>query len=134
MGYPASPEKLIRYYQRQLPLINGNFGTFFLSPLLFFKMSGFPVRIAFRRKKFDVVARQSDACILFYYWRRKFKIGSHFVAVHQQKGSFVGYNTFSNSTVQDNYGSSISEFLKRQKYFGPVLIGIKDKHQGENNR
>ena len=43
MGYRAKPEDLIRYYQRQLPLIHGNAGTSFWGPALFFRHFGFPV-------------------------------------------------------------------------------------------
>lgn len=30
MGYKANPEKLIKYFERQMPLLNGNTGTFVL--------------------------------------------------------------------------------------------------------
>ena len=39
----------------------------------------------------------------------------------------VGYNTYTNSQGPDNYGKSLGEFLKKRGYFGPVLIGIRDK-------
>ena len=42
MGYKASPEKLIRYFERQLPLIHGNAGTSILGPALFFSAAGLP--------------------------------------------------------------------------------------------
>ena len=43
MGYRPKPEKLIRYYTRQLPLYNGNAGTFLFGPALFFRQKGFRV-------------------------------------------------------------------------------------------
>lgn len=127
MGYYVAPEKLIRSFQRGLPLINGNMGTFLLEPVRFFKKRGFPVRITVRRGRFDELAKESDANILFYYWRKKFRLGAHFVALRHKNGNFVGYNTYRSSSGPDNYGGSLERFLKRQKYFFPVLISIKDK-------
>lgn len=127
MGYKTSPEKLIRYYERQLPLINGNAGTFILGPALFFKQQGFPVEHTAVRERFDRLAEESDVCILFYRWRREWKPGAHFVAVHRTEEGFIGYNTYRNSTGPDHYGSSLEGFLKRKKYFGAVLIGIKNR-------
>lgn len=127
MGYYVTPEKLIRSFQRGLPLINGNFGTFLFEPMRFFKKQGFPLRVTARRGRFDELARESDANVLFYYWRRKFRLGAHFVALEYQDGNFVGYNTYRSSDGPDNYGSSLESFLRRQKYFFPVLIAIWDK-------
>ena len=73
------------------------------------------------------MAKESDVCIIFYYWRDKWKLGAHFATVRYQGGRFTGYNTYSNSTGPDDWTESIDEFLKQRKYFAPVLICIKDK-------
>ena len=73
------------------------------------------------------MVKDSDVCILFYYWRKKFKIGAHFTAVRYADGKFIGYNTYTNSQGPDDYGTSLDEFLRRRQYFGTVLIGIRDK-------
>ncbi len=125
MGYGVNPEKLIHYFEWQIPLINGNMGTFIFGPAIFFKQKGFQVKVTARRRKFDEVAKNSDVCIVFYYWRRKFKFGAHFVAVQHKDGRFIGYNTFRNSVGPDEYGDSLEKFLKTQKYFCPVLMAIK---------
>lgn len=127
MGHMEKPEKLVRYFTWQFPIINGNFGTFLLSPIIYFKRRGFKVKTKLNRRKFDETAKNSDACILFYYWKGKFWIGSHFVAVQYKEGKYVGYNTFRNSNGPDNYGESLEKFLKRHKYFGAVLIGIQNR-------
>ena len=127
MGYRADPEGLIRYYERQVPLLNGNTGTVFFGPALYFKKWGFPVTVTADRKQFDDLAKESDVCILFYRWHEGIKLGAHFVALHHTDTGFVGYNTYTNSTGPDFYGESLDEFLKRRKYFGAVLMGIKDK-------
>ena len=131
MGYYAKPESLIRWYERSFPLINGNFGTFLLCPAVFFKRKGFQVRIVLSRKRFDKAVRDSDASILFYYWRRKYKFGSHFVAVCCRSGTYVGYNTFRSSVGPDHYGASLESFLKKQRFFCTVLITIRN---GKNIR
>ena len=127
MGYRVSPEGLIRYFERQVPLLNGNTGTVFFGPGLYFKKWGFPVQITADRKGFDELAKKSDVCILFYRWHEGIRLGAHFVALHHTEKGFVGYNTYTRSTGPDFYGESINEFMKKRKYFGGILLGIKDK-------
>ena len=127
MGYRAEPEKLIRYYERQLPLIHGNAGTQILGPAMFFLGQGFPVETLSVRERFDEAAKRADVCILFYYWRNQWKFGAHFVTVRYGDGRFTGYNTFRTSEGPDDYGESLDGFLRKQKYFGPVLITIRKK-------
>ena len=127
MGYWADPEKLIRMYEKMFPFVHGNAGTSILAPALAFRRWGFPVQVVADRKKFDETAKHSDVCILFYYWRRKWKLGAHFVTVRHTQTGFVGYNTYNNSKGPDDWTQSIDGFLNKRKYFGAVLIGIRDK-------
>ena len=127
MNYRANPESLIYFYEWQLPFVHGNLGTLALGPAQFFKQHGFQVQTCSKIAEFDALAKASDVCLLFYYWRKGAKFGAHFVALQYQDGQFIGYNTYKNSTGPDPYGPSLAEFLKRQKYFGPVLISIRDK-------
>jgi hypothetical protein len=127
LGYRAKPEQLIRYYERQLPLIHGNAGTSFWGPAVCMKQLGFPVDIVIDRKKFDETARESDVCILFYRWHQKYRFGAHFVALRYKDGRFTGYNTFRSSQGPDDWGESIDEFMTKNHFFGAVLIGIRDK-------
>lgn len=125
MGFRANPERLIRYYERQAPLLNGNLGTLFFGPAIYFKQQKFRVKMTAKRRRFDELVKESDACILFYWWRHKWKFGKHFVTLHCQDEKVIGYNTYSNSKGPDNYGSSLDAFLKQRKYFWAVLIGVK---------
>ena len=127
LGYRAEPEKLIKMYERMLPLLHGNTGTAILAPALAFKRWGFPVKVVANRKRYDEAAKASDVCIVFYYWRKKWKLGAHFVTVKYSDGRFTGYNTYNNSKGPDDWTESIDGFLKKRKYFGTVLICIKDK-------
>ena len=127
MGYPAEEKELIRYYTWQLPLINGNFGTFLFGPAIYFWKKGFGVKISFRKKRFDRMLKRDGLGILFYYWHRKWKIGAHFVTVEYKDGKVVGYNTFSNSTGPDIYGARLDTFLKERKYCFPMLVTIREK-------
>ena len=79
MGYESFPECLIRYFEHQLPLIHGNLGIMIPGPALYFKKHGFDVKVEMRRKKIDDLAKSSDVSILFYYWRKKWKFGAHFI-------------------------------------------------------
>ena len=127
LGYYAEPEKLIRRYEWMLPIVHGNAGTAILAPALVFRNWGFPVKVVFDRKKYDEAAKDSDVCIVFYYWRKKWKLGAHFVTVQHRDGRFTGYNTYNNSKGPDDWTDSIDGFLKQKKYFGTVLICIRDK-------
>ena len=127
MGYRAEPEDLIRYYEHQLPLLHGNAGTSFWGPGLCFRDWGFPIEMTVKREDFDSIAQRSDVCVIFYRWRRGYKLGAHFVTVRKMETGFRGYNTFKNSTGPDDWGDSIDGFLTKQKYFGAVLLGIRDK-------
>ena len=127
MGYKPDPKKLISWYEHQLPVIHGNTGTSFWGPAAYFRKSGFPVEVSAKRDRFDEIVERSDVCILFYHWHRKWKLGAHFVALHKTGDTITGYNTYSNSTGPDSYGTSLQEFLKKRKYFGAFLLGIKNK-------
>lgn len=127
MGYKPSAKKVIRFFEKQIPLLNGNTGTFILSPAMFFKKLGFPVTVTASVKKFDTLAESSDVSILYFWWRNGWKIGAHFIAVQHTSDGFVGYNTYRNSKKPDKLGKSLENFIKSRKYFGTVLIGIKNK-------
>ena len=127
MGYHAKPEGLICYFERQLPLIHGNGGTSFWGPIRYFEQQGFPVKATGTRKDYDELVHNSDACILFYHWRKGLRFGAHFVALQQTENGIVGYNTYRSSAGPDHYGESLEQFLKKRKYFGTFLIGIRNK-------
>jgi len=131
MGYYSSPEDLIRYFERQLPLIHGNTGTSIPGPAVFFLQQGFPVEMTGKLKQFDAMVDRSDVCVLYYLWRKKWKFGAHFVTLHRTQEGILGYNTYTNSTGPDRYGQSLPVFLKERGYFGAVLIGIRDKRKDD---
>ena len=130
MGYRAKPEDLIRYYERQLPLVHGNAGTITQGPALFFQKHGFSVETLSVTERFDDAVKKAHVAILFYYWHKKFKIGAHLVTVQYQNGKFTGYNTYKTSTGPDDYGSSLEDYIKQHKFYAPFLIAIKDKRGG----
>ena len=127
LGYKSEPEELIRYYERQLPLLHGNAGTSVLGPAVCMKQLGFPTRVIARRSEFDQAAKKAQVCILYYHWRRSWRMGAHFVALQYKNGSFVGYNTYRHSSGPDEYGESLEAFLKQKKYYGAVLAVIDDR-------
>ena len=127
MGREPDPEEIIRAYQAQVPLLHGNAGTLALAPVWYFRSRGFRATHTARYDRFDAMAREAEACVLFYYWRKGCKFGAHFVAVQYREGQFWGYNTYTNSTGPDRYGESLEGFLKERRYFGAVLTCIKAK-------
>ena len=127
IGYRTDIPELIRYYERQLPLIHGNAGTSFWGPAVLFRQWGFPVEVCLNRDNFDRVAGKADVCILFYRWRKGYRMGAHFVALGKTGRGFTGYNTFRGSQGPDDYGPSLEAFLKGQRFYGAVLFAIRDK-------
>ena len=125
LGKRARKEELIRYFERQLPLLHGNTGTAVWSPAAFFLHHGFQVRAEVRRSRFDALVEECPVCILFYYWRKGWKLGGHFVALHKTDRGIVGYNTYRNSTGPDCYGPSLERYLENRKLFFTFLIGIR---------
>ena len=128
LGKEAQPEELIRFYERMLPLIHGNMGTTILAPAFYFKKNGYLVDWTARNDRFDEMVRRSDVCILYYRWRKKWKLGAHFVALHPSDEGIIAYNTYKNSKGPDRYGQSLESHLKQRKYFGAVLIGIRKRN------
>ena len=129
MGYRPSAEKIIGFFERQIPVFNGNTGTFILSPAMFFRKLGFSVKVTADVKGFDRAAAKADVSILYFWWRDGIRIGAHFVAVKHTPKGFVGYNTYRNSKGHDFYGESIADFLKKKKYFGAVLTSVNNRKQ-----
>ena len=127
MGYKPSPERVIEYFEKQVPVLNGNTGTFIFTPALFFSSLGFSVKTSINRNQFDVIAADCDAVILYYWWRKGLRIGAHFAAVKKDGRLYTGYNTYSNSKGPDLWGTSINEFLTKRGYFGRMITGIKKK-------
>ena len=125
MGQHAEPEELIRYYERQLPLIHGNCGTTILAPAFYFKKRGYKVDWTACPDRFDDMAKRSDVCILFYRWVKKWKYGAHFTCLQHTDDGIIGYNTYSNSKGPDRYGQSLEAYIKNRKLFGAVLISIR---------
>ena len=127
LGRTTDIEELIRYFEWQLPLIHGNFGTSFWGPQRCFAKWGFSSKLIFDRKRFDGEARQADACIIFYHWAKRGRMGAHFVALKPAESGFTGYNTFRDSAGPDDWGESIEKFLRKHRYFGCVLLVISGK-------
>jgi len=127
MGKESNPKELIRRFERSFPIVNGNFGTFLPDLVRFFKKQGFEVKLRFLKSRFDLLVESSEVCIMFYFWYYKRSVGSHFVTLHKKDGRVLAYNTFRNSTGADNYGESLEAFLKKHKFFLPVLIGINSR-------
>ena len=125
LGYRAEPEGLIRYFERQLPLIHGNMGTSIWGPWAYFRRWKFPAKMSANRRKFDDLAKEADVCVVFYRWHRGWRFGAHFVTVRWTEDGFVGYNTFRSSAGPENYGPSLDAFLRKNRFFGAVLTSVR---------
>lgn len=124
LGRPVPPEELIHLLHWQEPVLNGPAGTVFWGPARLLRRMGFQVKLSANVSTFDDLAKDSKACILFYYWRRKWKIGSHFVALRYENGHFQGFNTYSDSTGPDEYGPSLEDFIRAQGWVGCIIAAV----------
>ena len=129
MGYKPNAEMTIECFKDQIPLFNGNIGTFIFTPAIFLKQLGFSVNTVVKRNKFDETVKNCDAAILYFWWRRGAKTGAHFVALHHTPKGFVGYNTYNNSKGPDRYGQSLEKFIENKKYFGTILFTINKPYR-----
>ena len=127
MGYEAPVPDLISYYEKQLPLIHGNAGTSFWGPALCFRHWGFPLEISGNLQAFDAMVERSDVCILFYHWRRGCRLGAHFIALHRTVDGIFGYNVYRNSSGPDALGTSLTALIRKNRWFGCILLGIRSK-------
>ena len=125
LGKYVKPESLIRSYEQQVPLVNGNLGTMLFGPALWFRKRGYEVKMYARRADLDAAAKAAPVCILFYRWVKKYKYGAHFIALKWEDDGFTGYNVYRNSASPNHLGKSLSDFLERRKYFGAVLFTIQ---------
>ena len=123
LGKPEMPQKLITYYERQLPVINGNFGTQFWGPYNYFKNHGFETKLIMNPEKFDELAENVN--ILYYHWRNGVKFGAHFVCIQRTENGYVSYNTYKNSVGPTNIGASIEKFATKPGRFWTALITVK---------
>lgn len=125
LGCRVSPQELIRRFERSMPLINGAFGTFLPDLVLFFRRQGFSPRLCAIPARFDEAAKSAPVCVMFYFWRAKRSAGAHFVTLRWLGGRFEGYNTYRNSSGPDNYGPSLEAYMKKQRWFLPLLICLE---------
>ena len=123
LGDRRDPGELIDYYERQLPLINGTFGTQFWGPYRYFKSHGYETRLILDPDKYDALA--GDVNILFYHWRSGIRLGAHFVCIQRTENGFLSFNTYKNSTGPANIGASIRDFATKKGHFMTALITIK---------
>lgn len=123
LGRRETPEKLIDYYERQLPLLNGNFGTQFWGPYAYFKKQGFEPKLVLNPEKYDEMAEEVN--ILFYHWRKGLKLGAHFICLKKTDTGYIGYNAYRNSTGPDRIGTSLEDFIQKKKHFLTALITIR---------
>lgn len=126
MGCPVKIEELIRQLERQVPLLHGNAGTLAPAPYFWFKKQGFRVEITGKKQDFDRVLNRNDCALLFYYWKKGLRIGSHFIAVRSTPEGIIGYNVYVNSTGEDFLGKSLPDWIDKSHHFGCILIGVSN--------
>jgi len=131
LGHKENPEAIINYLKKHIPIFNGLFGTCILSISAYLKSLDFSHQIAIDKTKFDTIALNNKVSILYFFWISKFKIGAHYIAIENDKNTFLGYNTFLNSHGPDYLGASIELFLKKNHYFFPILVTISSTIDSE---
>lgn len=122
---PEPPERVLGWLSRRRPLVNGLCGTTFGSMLAFCKNRGLAVSVGCKKKQLDRLVRENEVSILFYFWRRGWRIGAHYVTLVPEGDGLVGYNVYRNVTGPVSLGESLIPFLKSFHGGFPVIIALR---------
>lgn len=122
MGRRQPPERVIAAFERQLPLVNGTFGTQFWGPYAYLKSQGCDCTMVLNPDRYDELAQ--DVNILFYHWAQKGKLGAHFICLQRTEDGYLAYNAYKNSTGPSRV-KSIREFATKKGHFMTALITVK---------
>ena len=120
LGKRVAPAEIIGEYELTGAVLYGTFGIQPYAITAFFQNKGYKVTTTYDSSKFDKVAKENRANII-WFWHSS---GTHYVALKWDGTKFVGYNTFKNSSGSDNWGTSISAFLAKYGYTGSILISM----------
>ena len=114
------PCDIIAEYEKTGAVLFGALGVQPYAISNFFRRRGYKVTITYNAKKFDQTAKKNTANIIWYLHSK----GAHNVLLRWRGKRFRGYNTFSNSTTADDWGTSIVKFLNKHNYTAGMLISI----------
>lgn len=128
LGNRMDPCDIIREYDINGVLHYGLFGTYPAAIVRFFKVRGYDVKVTYDASKFDDVAQNSMANIMFYTRGH----GGHYIALKKYDSYCLGCNVFKSSRGVENLGESIAYFLSKNNYYGRILITISSKKQAGN--
>ena len=115
------PHEIISKYEKSGAVMYGSFGIRPDAIKKFFKSKGYKVTMTYNSANFDKVAKKNKANII-WFWHGS---GAHFVALRWTGVQFVGYNTFGYSDGVDYWGSSISDFFKKNGFSSGILISLR---------
>lgn len=114
------PADIIRFYETNGSLVYGALGIQPYAVAAYFKLMGYKVTITYSTAQYDAIAKKSKANII-WFWHSE---GAHFVALKWNGNAFLGYNTFSGEYYPNNWGSSISKYLRKYSFSAGMLISI----------
>ena len=120
LGRHYSPADIIYRYELSGAFCGGFLGINPYSVINYFFYRYCKVTVTYDINKYDAIAKRNRANILVFTHSR----GAHYVAVKWIGYAFIGYNTYSNSTGEDNLSRSLVYFLKKNHYGNVMLISI----------
>ncbi len=123
LGKKPKAEEIISEYELTGAVLYGVFGIQPYAITHYFRFRGYKVTVTYNSKKFDKVAKENTANII-WYWH---KSGAHYVALHWNGKKFIGYNTYNDSKGPDNWGKSISSMLASKGWTATLLVSISKK-------
>ena len=99
-----NPVRIIRHIKDARGFVfGGYFGTKPKAMMKYIQACGYKAQIFYLPFDIERRIKDADVSILQYIWRRKFKIGIHYITVRYQDGEYFVYNQYSNDIKPRRY-------------------------------
>jgi hypothetical protein len=84
-------------------VLGGLFGTSPKALVNYLRALGYKTNISYLPRNIEKLTESADIFILFYIWRRRFKIGIHYVMIRYADGGYLVYNQYANDLRPRRY-------------------------------
>ena len=118
LGASVQPSEIIKIFEGFNPLRLGFLGISPLTIIVFLITMGYRVRLSFNPNRFDEIAKNSRANIMFY----KFGLRGHFFAFDWDGDLFKAYNVYNSQKAVRTF-SSIRTYMRKKGWLY-LLISI----------
>ena len=122
LGCQTKPADIISEYEVTGAVLYGVFGVQPYAITHYFRFRGYKVKTTYKTSKFNDVAKQHTANIIFYF----FPWGAHYFATRYDGNKFLAYNFYASSKTVKTF-STLDEALSEGESKGAMMISIDKK-------